>query len=94
MLSLLPMLSDVCVDSDVWDLTSMYDLWLLPSDNPSVPWLVQVRATHAWSGYQVRYKMAAPEAPGSGAFVEGMAPDEASACKLILIAMKRSGAWR
>ena len=93
MMSFLPMLSDVCANFEVWGLTSMYDLWLLPSDGPFVPWLVQVSAQPGL-GYQVRYKMTATEAPWPDAFVEGMAKDEAAACRLILIAMKRSEGWR
>jgi len=92
MLSLLPMLSDVCADFDVWGLTSMCDLWLLPSDDPFAPWLVQVSAQPGL-GYQVRYKMTATEASRPDAFVEGMAQDEAAACRLILAAMKNSGGW-
>jgi|SRR5215472_1238148 len=92
MLSLLSMLSDICADFDVWGLTSLYDLWLLPSDDPAAPWLVQISA-QLTLGYQVRYKMTATEAPWPDAFVEGKAPDEAAACKLILIAMKNSGGW-
>jgi hypothetical protein len=37
--------------------------------------------------------MMAADAPWPDAFVEGKAPDEAEACKLILIAMKNSGGW-
>jgi len=44
-------------------------------------------------GYEIRYKMIAAGAPSPDAFVEGKAPDEAEACKLILIAMKNSGGW-
>jgi hypothetical protein len=92
MLSLLPMLSEVCADFDVWGLTSMCDLWLLPSDDPFAPWLVQVSAQPGL-GYQVRYKMTATEASRPDAFVEGLAPDEAAACGLILVAIKNSGGW-
>jgi len=93
MLSLLPMLSDICADFNVWGLTSLNHLWLLPSDDWKSPWLVQVTA-YPGQGYEVRYKMTATDAPWAEAFVEGKAPDEASACRLILIAMKRSGGWR
>ncbi len=41
--------------------------------------------------YRVRYKMKARDAPWPEAFVEGKAPDEAAACRLILVAMKNSG---
>jgi hypothetical protein len=92
MLSLLPLLSDVCATFNVWGLTSHETLWLLPSDDPSSPWLVSVIG-FAGQGYHIRYKMAEADAPWPEALVEGTAPDEAAACRLILIAMKRSGGW-
>jgi hypothetical protein len=93
MLSLLPLLSDICVAFNVWGLTSHAHLWLLPSDDPSAPWLVAVMAFPG-QGYQIRYKMTEADAPWPEAFVEGTAPDEAAACGLILTAIKRSGGWR
>lgn len=92
MLPLLRMLSEVCNDKQVWGLTSHTDLWLVASEDEYSPWLVQVSADVV-RGYCVRYEMKAPDAPWPDAFVEGKAPDEATACKLILIAMKNSGGW-
>jgi len=49
--------------------------------------------TFPGQGYQIRYQMKETDAPWPEAFVEGIAADEAAACRLILIAMKRSGGW-
>lgn len=92
MLSLLPMLTETCADINVWGLTSHAHLWLLASDNWTTPWLVSVTA-FSGVGYRVQYRMPAADAPWPEALVEGTAPDEAAACRLILIAMKRSGGW-
>jgi hypothetical protein len=92
MLELLPMLAEVCAPFGVWGLTSHYNLWLLAADEPSAAWLVSISAFPGL-GYRIQYRMAAADAPWPEALVEGMAVDEADACRLVLIAMKRSGGW-
>jgi hypothetical protein len=93
MLSLLQMLSEVCTPFDVWGLTSLAHLWLLAADDWRSTWLVCVTAFPGL-GYRIQYRMTDIEAPWPEALVEGMASDEATACRLILIAMERSGGWR
>jgi hypothetical protein len=93
MLSLLPLLSEKFADLNVWGLTSLAHLWLLAADDYKSPWLVSVTALTG-TGYKIRYRMAEADAPWAKAFVEGTAKDEAEACELILIAMRRSGGWR
>ena len=90
MLDLLPMLTEFCKPLEVWGLTSLSHLWLLPSDAPS-QWLVSI--TSFAVGYRIQYRMTDAEAPWRDAFVEGHAIDAAEACRLILIAIKRSGGW-
>jgi hypothetical protein len=92
MLSLLPMLSQACAPFDVWGLTSMHHLWLLAADDWRSSWLVCVTALPA-EGYRIQYRMPQADAPWPNAFIQGIAPDEATACRRILIAMKRSGGW-
>jgi hypothetical protein len=90
MLSLFPMLAEAFGPLDVWGLTSLHHLWLLAKDDYRSPWLVCITAIPD-KGYKIEYKTS-----GSGlqnALVEGIAPDEATACRLILSAMKRSGGW-
>jgi hypothetical protein len=92
MLALLPMLTEACAAFNVWGLTSLAHLWLLAADDFRSPWLVCVTAFPG-QGYRIRYRMTQADAPWPEAFAEGIAPDEADACRLILIAMKRSGGW-
>jgi len=92
-LELLPMLAEVCEPFAVWGLTSHYHLWLLAVDEPSTSWLVSISAFPGL-GYRIQYRMAVSDAPWPEALVEGMAADEADACRLVLIAMKRSGGWQ
>ena len=92
MLVLLPMLAEVCAPFEVWGLTSHESLWLLAADDPSSAWLVSVTALPG-QGYYIHYRMAEIDAPWSHALVQGRAPDEADACRLVLIAMKRSRGW-
>jgi hypothetical protein len=90
MLSLFPMLAEAFGPLDVWGLTSLYHLWLLARDDFRSPWLVCITAIPD-QGYKIQYKT-----PGSrlqDTVVEGIAPDGATACRLILSAMKRSGGW-
>jgi hypothetical protein len=70
----------------------MANLWLLSIDDASSAWFVSITALPG-QGYCIRYRMAEADAPWPEAFVEGIAADEADACRLILIAMKRSGGW-
>jgi hypothetical protein len=91
MLELLPLLYEFCASFEVWGLTSHYHLWLLASDSPSSRWLVSI--TSFAVGYQIQYRMPETDAPWPDALVEGHSVDAAEACRLILIAMKRSGGW-
>jgi hypothetical protein len=93
MLSLLPMLTEVCVPFNVWGLTSLAHLWLLAADDWRSPWLVCVTAIPS-EGYRIQYKTVEGDASRSEARVEGVAPDETTACRLILSAMRRSRGWQ
>ncbi|WP_437275473.1 hypothetical protein WME90_30050 [Sorangium sp. So ce375] len=92
MLELLPLLRDACSDRDAWALTSLMRLWLLAADDPSAPWLVSVMAVPG-NGFQVTYRMSAAESPWPDALVQGMAIDEADACRMVRIAMERCRGW-
>ncbi|WP_437972125.1 hypothetical protein WMF04_23785 [Sorangium sp. So ce260] len=92
MLELLPLLKDICSDRDAWALTSLMRLWLLPADDPSAPWLVSVMAMPG-IGFQVTYRMSAAESPWPDALVQGVAVDEADACRMVRIAMERCRGW-
>jgi hypothetical protein len=90
MLSLFPMLAQVFAPFDVWGLTSHAHLWLLAKDDFRSPWLVCITAIPG-EGYKIQYKT--QDTGMQNAPVEGIAPDEATACRLILSAMKRTGGW-
>lgn len=92
MLSLLPVLSELCDSYEVWGLTSLCHLWLLAEDDWRSPWLVRISAFPG-EEYRISYRMPEADAPWPGALVEGMASDRLTACQYILIGMKRSGGW-
>jgi hypothetical protein len=92
MLELLPLLKDACSGRDVWALTSLMRLWLLPADDLSAPWLVSVMAMPG-VGFQVMYRMSDTESPWPDALVQGTAVDEADACRMVRIAMERCRGW-
>lgn len=93
MLSLLPMLSELCEPLEVWGLTSLYHLWLLAEDDWRSPWLVRITASPEGEEYKISYCMADIDAPWPGALVEGVAKGRQTACQFISIGMKRSGGW-
>jgi hypothetical protein len=92
MLSLLPRLAEICAPFHVWGLTSLYHLWLLAADDGRSPWLVCITATPS-EGYRIEYRTVGADAPWPKATVEGVASDEATACRLVLSAMSHSGGW-
>lgn len=91
MLSLLPLLSEVCVPFDVWGLTSLHHLWLLAVDDWRAPWLVCITALSS-GGYRIQYRVVGA-ASSLKDIVEGVGSDEPTACRLILSAMRHSGGW-
>jgi hypothetical protein len=92
MLDFLPLLRDLCDEVNAWALTSLMRLWLLPSDDIAAPWLVSVQPMPS-QGFQITYRFTAPDAPWPDALVQGVAIDEADACRMVRIAMERSGGW-
>ena len=92
MLSLLPMLRDVCQRRQAWALTSLAHLWLLSEDAWTSRWHVSITACPG-EGYRVRYRLPPSRAPWADAMVDGLARDEAHACQLVAIAMRESGGW-
>jgi len=92
MLSLLPILGELCGPFDVWGLTSHAHLWLLASDDWRSPWLVCITAIPN-EGYRIQYRAADTDAPWPEATGEDVASDEATACRLVLRAMGHSGGW-
>ena len=92
MLSLLPLLDDLCRTQHAWGLTSLAHLWLLSEDAWTSRWHVCITACPG-EGYRIRYRMPETRAPWPDAVVDGQARDEAHACQLIAIAMRESGGW-
>ena len=92
MLRLLPGLSELCKPFEVWGLTSHYDLWLLAEDDWRSPWMVCIQAFS--DEYRIRYRIPESDAPWPDAYAEGSVSSELIACERVLIAMRRSGAWR
>jgi hypothetical protein len=92
MLDLLPPLAEACEPYKVWGLTSLAHLWLLPTDDWKAPRLVCITAMPE-QGYRIQYRLPSQEAPWLDATVEGRAQDEATACRMVLIAMERSKGW-
>ena len=92
MLELLPLLRELCAEVEVWCLTSLARLWLLPGDSPGAPWLVSVQPFPG-QGFRISYREVASEAPWPKAEVQGFASNEADAIRMVRNAMQRFGSW-
>lgn len=82
-----------CDDSrEIFGLTSLYRLVLLPRDTWTTPWFVIVGALHA-NEYSIEYLMPERLAPWPGAQVTGTANSVGRALEMVLIAMDKSEGW-
>ena len=92
MLSLLPLLSELCEPYQVWGLTSLCHLWLLAEDDWRSSWLVRISAFPNGE-YRISYRTPQSHDPDPDALADHMASDRFIACQYILSGMKHSGGW-
>jgi len=83
---------EVCTPFHVWGLTPLTHLWLLAADDWRSPWLVCITAMPN-EGYRIQYQTVDADASSTEATVQGVASDEATACRIVLSAMRHSGGW-
>jgi len=91
MVELLPCLENISWEKDVYAFTSHDVLILNSADDYQVSYIWIKALSHG--GYDVKYLLPNEQAPWPFARVQGEATNKEEACKMVEIALQRSGGW-
>jgi hypothetical protein len=91
MLAVIEMLNSVFSNTQIWALTSHYDLILQQQDDWKAEWYVKINSLG--NDFCIEYLLPENKRPWKYAYVVGRVKGQNEAKKYILIAMKECGAW-